>query len=193
MSEYMQPQSKASVEALENTLFDDTVIDALADKLGSYDQAYRSLGISAPTYERPESVVSTDGASVELGARAVAISNIMSTYNQLNKNMGARIVSEIPNSSFNQRYRYPEEITEQMGSKASNMLHANKNDFDVLNDTEGMIRAGFSAEYAESQKAGLKRGLVNKYGPGKAYAPERKKVVTKIERTVKRSQKSLSK
>jgi len=177
--------------SLESTLFDDSIIDSMADKLGSYDAAYRALGVSPPVYERPEiKTESNDGASVELGARALALHNIMGTYNQLNKAMGARIASQTPSSNFNQRYRYPEEVTEQMGGKASRMIHENEEDFDTLNATSQMLSSGFSTEEVDVQKARLKRDLSLQYGPGKAYAPERAKFVNKLARTAKKINKA---
>lgn len=191
MSEYMQSQKKGTTDTLDNTLFDDKLLDDMADKVGSYDEARRLLGIETPLYERPEITVHHEGASVELGARALATHNIMDTYNQLNKTMGARIVSEQPGNEFNQRYRHPEEVREHMGDKASKMIHENNDDFDTLNATSDMIKAGFSQESVDQQKAQLKRDMMNRYGPGKAYAPERNKLVNKLSKTAQRSSRHL--
>lgn len=180
MSEYMQPAKKPLTDSIENTLFDDTLLDDMADKVGSYDDARRLLGLKTPTYETPESTVSSDGASVKLASRALAASNIMATYNQLNKTMGARIASQQPGNDFVKRYDHPEQVTEHMGGKASGMIHRNDADFDTLNATKAMIEAGFDEEMVIRQKDILKRKMINKYGPGKAYAPGRRKFITHL-------------
>jgi hypothetical protein len=181
----MKSQPKGSAVSVSETLFDDALINEMADKVGSQDEAHRMLGLIPPRYERqPEP---TRGAAVELGARALAVHNVMETYNQLNKTMGARIVSERFDNEFDQRYSHPAEVRERMGEKAASMIRANKDDFDTLNASADMVKAGFSTQVVERQKRQLTTDLLDKYGPGKAYATDREKVVNKLSRTAKRT------
>jgi hypothetical protein len=174
------------------TLFDDNTFDKvehIVDTQGlSYSDARQIVG-SEPIYKTPEIKSKTaldDGVSVELGARALALNNVMATYNQLNRTRGANIVSQYPDNEFNTRYRHPEEVREHMGGKAAAMIHFNKEDFSVLNATDELIAAGFDAKIVNRQEDLIKKDLLNKYGPGKAYARDRKRVVQKVAKTAKK-------
>jgi len=174
------------------TLFDDDTFDKvehIVDTQGlSYGQARQIVG-SEPIYETPEVKTKTpsgDGVSVELGARALALNNVMATYNQLNRTRGANIVSQYPDNEFNTRYRHPEEVREHMGGKAAAMIHFIKEDFSVLNATDELIAAGFDAKSVIRQEDTIKKDLLNKYGPGKAYARDREKVVKRAAKTAKK-------
>jgi hypothetical protein len=188
MSEYMKAQPKGDAVSADETLFDDTLLNEMTRTVGSQDQAYLMLGIIPPRFERQ--VEPTRGAAVELGARALAVNNVMDTYNHLNKTMGARIVSERSDSDFNQRNSNPSKVIEGMGRKAAGMIHANKDDFDTLNASADMLNAGFSAQVVDRQKRQLTTDMLNAYGPGKAYAADREKVVNKLSRTAKRTSRS---
>ena len=186
MSEYAHSTHNREPETKDGMLFDDTTFDAALDQIVdtqgiSYYDARRKLGIPNETQEAEHLKTveqdSPDGASVSLAARALALSNIMGTFNQLNKTMGARKVSQHANNEFQARYQNPEEIIDRMGSKASTMLHRNKADLNVLNATDALAREGFDDEDVLRSRDDIKKDLINVFGPGKAYAPDRKKVV----------------
>ena len=176
------------------TLFDDDTfsrVEHIVYTQGlSYNDARRidEARHAESTYHIPEVKITepSDGVSVELGARALALNNIMATYNHLNKTMGANIISQIPDSEFNTRYQHPEQVREHMGGKAAAMLHYNVEDFTVLNATKELIDAGFDTTQVEMQQRAINKDLLNKYGPGKAYAPARKKLVKKVSNTAQR-------
>lgn len=131
------------------------------------------------------------GAAIEIGARAVAaVENIMATYNQLNKTEGARKTSAYVGNDFSRRYSKPEATLEGMGVKGSWMIHRNRADFDYLNNEAGMRQAGFSEAEINTEKEQLKNALVQKYGPNRAYAGERKKFITKVKRSARNADKS---
>jgi len=186
MSEYAHSTDHREPETKDGMLFDDTTFDAALDQIVdtqgiSYHDARRKLGIPYETQEDEHLATveqdSPDGASVSLAARALALSNIMGSFNQLNKTMGARKVSQQANNEFHARYQNPDEIIDRMGSKASTMLHRNKADLNVLNATDAMVREGFDDEDVLRSRDDIKKDLINVFGPGKAYAPDRKKVV----------------
>jgi len=199
MSEYasginnLPPEKPIRVHRIEegNALFDDNFayVEHLVDQGISYDDARRELGIEKPSYQTPEVIEDPNvdlhpGAAVELGARALAISNIMDTYNQLNKTRGARMVRDYTNNPFDKRYkRAADEMQEIMGIKASVMIHRNKEDFNTLAATSEMIEAGFTEEEAAAYRNGIEKKILNEYGPGKALADDRKKLVKRVSHT----------
>ena len=164
-------------ETQPETLFDDNTFNK-----------FEHIDSSEPVSITPESLIvePSDGVSVELGARALALNNIMATYNQLNRTRGANIVSQYPDNKFDTRYRHPEEVREHMGGKAAAMLHYNDEDFNVLNATNELIAAGFDVKSVIRQEVQIKKDLLDKYGPGKAYAGNRKRVVQKAAKTAKK-------
>jgi murein L,D-transpeptidase YcbB/YkuD len=174
MSEYAHSPVKTPKSLQEEALFDDTIFDDVEkhmDKLGiSVAEAQYALGVEAPRYERP--IAPEEGVSVDLGARALALSNIMDTYNQLNKLAGASQAGD-----FAARYSRPNDVYKNMTQKAERMLKSNKNDFETLNATDKFVAAGNDPDLVQLQEDRIKRELTNKYGPGKAYAPERAKAV----------------
>lgn len=146
----------------------------------SDDLDYAEIGVRPPE-------VTSEGVSVKLGAAATALGNIMTTYNQLNKTMGARMQNEQRQSndftarySMEDSYEGPEKMIERMGYKATRMLVANEKDFAVLNRTDALVTAGFSKSDAETSARKAKSSLVNKYGPGVAYAKDRDTMVRRI-------------
>lgn len=171
-------------------LFDDATFDEVEQTVNtiptSYDHARPVHDVE--TFHIPEITKEpSEGVSVELGARALALHNIMATYNQLNRTMGANIVASYTDSSFDTRYRHPDEIREKMGHRAAVMIHHNKADFQTLNATDELIAAGFDKTQVERQERRIQADLLNEYGPGKAYADERKKVVKKAETAAKKA------
>lgn len=200
MSEYAHRRSQSEPSPQTDTLFDDETFDAidrLVDVRGiSYDEARRIVSAKS-SYERPEPALSSRvpeapssspieaprGASVDLAARALALENIMATYNQLNKTMGATITSQYPDNAFEARYAHPEEVRENMGRKAAGMLHRNEADFKVLSAAADLIAVGFDQDEVTRQERRLKSELLDTYGPGKVYAPTRKRLVRTAKRT----------
>lgn len=209
MSEYasginnLPPQKPIRVSHLEegNVLFDDNFayIEHLTDQGMSYDDARRELGLENPSYQTPEVVEDPNvdlhpGAAVELGARALAISNIMDTYNQLNKTRGARMVRDYANNPFDTRYKSAaNEMQEMMGIKASVMINRNKEDFTTLAATGEMIEAGFTEEEAMAYRNGVEKKILNEYGPGKARADDRKELVKRVSQTAQTVNRSIKK
>ena len=174
------------------TLFDDDSFDDkiehIVDTRGvSYDDASRMVGVSvessAPEIQNASSA--QEGVSVELGARALALHNIMATYNQLNKTRGARLAGAVPGNSFDSTYRYPDEVRENMGLKATAMINSNYDDFRTLNATDELVAAGFDKTAVFVSEKAIQRNLLNVYGPGKAYAKQRSRLVKKVEKSSK--------
>ena len=171
----------------------DSQLEYIVDTQGvSYDQARRMLGLETVQYVAHEveseslAVEPSDGVSVELGVRALALSNIMATYNQLNKTMGANISSYYPNNDIDARYISPDVMRERMGKKAASMLHDNEADLNNLNATKELIAVGYEPKQVEIQRRKIGKDLLDRYGPGKVYSPVRKKVVQKAQRTANR-------
>lgn len=189
-----QPEALFDDNTFDNDELSDTQNDAIeriVDTQGvSYFEAARIMGLELKNeYQTPEIEViePSDGVSVSLGARALALKNIFATYNQLNKVMGANIItSRSVENRFNTRYDRPEEVIENMGLKATAMLNSNKKDLRILNATDELISAGYDPQHVQMHERKISKDLLDKFGPGKAYAPARKKVVQKVQRTANR-------
>ncbi len=189
MSEYAHRRISAKTPPQTETLFDDDTfskIDHIVDTRGeSYDQARRLLNIDAPHYETPEAAAPRDpseGVSVRLGTRAIALANIMATYNQLSSTMGVRKYRQYADNDFDARYERPEIVVENMGMKASVMIHRNEKDFEDITATKELIEAGFEPNAVAYQERRLKIDLNNMYGPGNTKAPARHKLITTARR-----------
>lgn len=186
MSEYIRPPRKTKVIEATNTLFTDSFVEDYSVTVGKpVLDTYELLGLVPEAGDHTHS-----GASVSLGERAVALANIMATFNQLNKTKGARTITHTANNRFEARYSEkgedPSAVIENMGRRAAIMIHHNELDYDVLNANQAMIAAGFNEKYVERQKNDLKKELVNVYGPGKAYVQHRSKVIRKAQVATKR-------
>jgi len=177
---WVKPFVQQPLPSIEGTLFEGAFLDDLANELGSSDLAHKELGVRSRE-------VQSEGVSVELSTAALALDNIMTTYNQLNRTMGARTqAEEREGSDFTARYNVdgahegPEKIIERMGYKATRMLMANENDFAALHKTKELIEAGFSTSDAEIAARIAKASLLTTYGPGVAYAKDRAALVQRI-------------
>ena len=161
------PEVPALFDDIDDAVFKDEEVDRVVDTRNvSYDVARRIVGVEEREYGVPKPV--GEGASVELGARALALHNIMDAYNQLNKTMGARISSQYADSSFTTRYSYPDEVMENMGRKAAQKLHSIESDFATLTDREELLAQGFSTEEINRTERLIRKDLLDTYGPGKA-------------------------
>lgn len=146
------------------------------------DLAFVAAGGAPKTTEteKPSEVKIEVGPSVELGARALALHNIMQTLNHANKTRGATITRQYADNDFDRRYGITaDDVQDGMIQKTSRMLGANEADFDVLTATDDMIAAGFPAEDVARMKARLKYDIVKAYGPGQAIAKDRARVVNR--------------
>lgn len=206
MSEYAHSSKEQPARQDDDALFDDATfdkIDHLVDTLGiSYDEAQRRVTgsravmpvIQAPykaprTPETASRIDAPHGAAVDLAARALALEHVMAAYNQLNKTNGAY---EGGRDAIDARYNHPDEVRDNMGRKAQHMVEATQADINVLNATDEMLAAGFDPATVLRQKDHLRSDLLDDYGPGRAYAPKRNKLVRKVQKTAKRAAKGRS-
>ena len=182
MSEYAHSPSRAQQLSQPEALFDDATFPETQYLLNVELPKLPSLEVHA---DHP-----TEGVSVELGARALALHNIMGTFNQLNKAMGVRKTFAYADNTFEARYSEPELVIENMGRKAAKMERYNREDYRTLNATRELIAAGFDPAQTQLQEALIQRDLLNDYGPGKSYAPNRKKVASKASAVAIKSNKA---
>lgn len=145
MSEYASSKHSADEIPQEMSIFDDALLDDMAAKLGSSDEAYRRLGIKKPDYVAPmRSQASVEGAAVDLGVRALAIHGIIEGISYRNKANGAQLTSQIEDSEFNKRYKSPEDVLSGMRYSSSRMRDKYEKHLDSLNASDALIAAGFN-------------------------------------------------
>ena len=183
MFEYASLEHSKNEVPLDESVFDDTLLDKTAEQLGSYDEARRRLGIKAPEYETPKSEAEL-GAFVTLDARTLAVQGILASINLANKAGGATRQAEITNSDFNRRYKDPEEAASNMRFGAKRHLGEH---FDTLNATGAMINAGFELDYVNFYKNRLRDRKKSFEGIGRKSVAIRKKEAEKVEQTAKNS------
>lgn len=199
MSEYPMTQSRSSVpESDANTLFDgvddavfkDDAVEHVVDTQGvSYDAARRVVGVEARQYDTPTPETAElsgfKGISVDLGARAVAITNIMKAYSQTSKTLGAE-----ERNDFEARYRHPGEVLVNMDEKAKRMERAANKDYAVLSGRADFLAAGAPLAMVDAIEDSIKRDVRKAYGPGKTNYRERDKVKRKVAATARKANKS---
>ena len=142
-----------------------------SNKSGAYLNDY---GVMEGLVETPR------GASVSLGERALALADIMNYYNQANKTRGA-IASP---GALRQRYgdRGGYEVSTNMKAKSNDLGRVAKRAFETLTAEDEMLAAGFHKEDINYGKQVLVSRMAGEFGPGKAYARDRQRVVRRAQK-----------
>lgn len=181
-------------------LFDENELDDLADKLGSYDLAYRRLGITpprdevdisiSPATEPAESPVrgvmnfveAPQGPSVSLEARAEAIAKVFDFYNKSNRARGA---VESRYTGFGRYGSEADEVANRMHGKVETAKTMANTALRTLAATDEMIRSGVPQYEAHSIATSISEDMNRQYGPGNALAPDRAKKLRKVNAAVR--------
>lgn len=133
-------------------------------------------------YEPSEIEPLQNGASVELGARAIALMKIMDGFNQQSKLRGISQASMY--TDFNERYKdRSSSVISGVASKAKEATRSLEEAVNVVSAEEELVQAGFTPMEARQIKRSLRRDLENKFGPGNSNYAARKKVTQKALRS----------
>lgn len=125
-----------------------------------------------------------EGPSVSLRARAISLRAIMGYFNQANKVRGMEESRDF--SGFDRRYgAKASKVANGMASKQESLHEGYRDSLDTLMAGYAMSEAGFSSEEIERGRRELAKDLRRAYGPGRAYASDREKLVRKADRTVR--------
>lgn len=186
MSEYASSKHSKHEALLEATIFDDALLDDMAEKLGSYDEARRHLGIKAPEYE-PPSIEAEPGAFLKLGARAIAVQGILEGINIRNRAGGASKTAEVVDSDFNRRYQNPQDILSGMSYSASRSEKEREKYLNILNATTAMIDAGFDPDHVTFYRNRLQDEVKPYEGAGPRSVTKRNKLARKVQNTADHS------
>ena len=189
--ERFQPSKKVPSKEvpLQNTLFDEAMIIGMTDDAISLDEVRRQLGIKAPEIITPKPPV--DGAFVKLGARALAIDQLMDSINYRNMKDGAHKTSETGGSDFNNRQSSPDATLSGMRFNDSQNKKADQESIDILNASTAMIAAGFSPEEVQWSRNRLIDTIKEYEGVGRKNVARRKKLGQTIQAVAIRQQKSI--
>lgn len=130
------------------------------------------------------------GASLSLAERALALSGIMSAYNQANKARGAKASPR----ALQERYgdKATREVVTNMGAKSVMLTRRAQRDFDTLTAHDAMLAAGFDEKDITMERTKLQNDLHQEYGPGNAYARDREKAVRRAKNAAPLSKKPIS-
>ena len=196
LSEYTHDESLANHVPEEyvpasNTLFDDETFKEVEHTVDtrnvSYAEARTIVGVETPFYETPKDpeLDLNPGVSVSLGARALALEEIMSTFNYLSRAAGAHKIIEHQDNDFEPRYSNPDIVIQNMDRKAAAMERKAESDYSILNATNALIDAGYDPKLAIQQEKQMKNKIIDTYGPGKMHAPDRAKIMRKVMKVAK--------
>ena len=106
---------------LDDEVFRDGEVERVVDTRGvSYDMARRIVDVPSRDSEvldrgSHESEQVAEGISVDLGARALALTAIMKLYGQMNQTRG---IEEHPDRLGQQGYKHPERVLDGMRGKS---------------------------------------------------------------------------
>jgi hypothetical protein len=118
-------------------------------------------------------------SSVNLADRAIAINGIMHVFNLQNRNRGANSKEGI--QDIKKRYFDSDSLLRNMDEKERVALEDYEKHFNTLAAVDKLRETGFSENDIQSEKDLLRADLEHYYGPGNAYAPDRKKLVKKVQ------------
>lgn len=132
----------------------------------------------------PIKVSEQHGASVHLRDRAIAIEAIMGYFNQANKANGLR--KSRGYNGFDARYgKGANEVAGNMTAKENRLYAEFMRSVNTLLARDSMIEAGFSPEEVDEESTQFIRDMYTEYGPGRADAGKRAKLVRKVNKTVR--------
>ena len=109
----------------------------------------------------------------------------MDAFNQANRAQGGRRALENKDPSFTGHFEDPEQVATMMSKKGRQVIDALAGDFAVLSGTESLLANGFPPQDVEKYADEIRADLFASYGPTKAYANHRQKVVKKARRAAR--------
>ncbi|MEO6109626.1 MAG: hypothetical protein ABIP50_01265 [Candidatus Saccharimonadales bacterium] len=178
------------IVSLDETLFDDAIIDAITPEYSTPEQTMRSLGITKPEPVIPELKEPKPGASVDLEMRFSAASTIMKHFNHQAILESAKKVRGVGGNKFdsfyNGKHKNPDAWFEGMKDKDAMMGDHAKEALDVLNASDAMYKAGFEADEIAAARRIVQRETSD-FLPGASNGPARAKKLTVFEKTAERA------
>lgn len=175
----------------ESTLFG-PIIDEMSAKRADpnyYDDVYAEFNLipPQPTYELEPS----EGASVSLGQRALALEAITLAISHEHKLSGAKVQANDPASYFSRQYGNDVyNVLEGMKARQYQLDQARKAAIEVLNASTAMQESGFTEEEVDVQRTGIKQELDRLNGTGREANYGRKKIVSRADKSAQRTQQS---
>ena len=168
---------------LDDEVFRDGEVERVVDTRGvSYKMARRIVDVPSRDSEvldrgSHESEQVAEGISVDLGARALALTAIMKLYGQMNQTRG---IEEHPDRLGQQGYKRPERVLDGMRKKSKRTNREIKKHVAILSGRTAFLATGMSPETIDWLETGIEDSLRKGWGPGNAYAPARNKLVRKV-------------
>lgn len=190
-SEYTHTESPAEYAPQSNTIFDDSIFEKVEDTVDkqnvSYAEARTIIGVETPFYETPKDPEfdPNPGVYINLGTRALALQEIMSTYNYISRVDGVHKKRAEAGNDFDRRYANPDAVVASMNFKASMMRRNAEKYYGILNATGALVDAGYDQGQGNEgralrQEKQMRNALIDTYGPGNKgdlHAYARKKLV----------------
>ncbi len=141
-------------------------VDDVCDKLGSYDDAFRALGISSPNEihytATPE--IFEDGPALRIDARAIALEGIMKYLNQHYRTKGSRSQLTLKNSAFRNRYADPEEVQQAAEQKTRSLRPAFTKGIDILAGGPDLRASDMDDELVERETLATQADINKEFG-----------------------------
>jgi len=133
---------------------------------------------------------SNPGISVSLADRALALEDIMASYNQDSKIGGIDSIRNTYRNRFDMSYDNPDEIRQSAQTKAERLRKMASRALKVLNASDEMLSNGYNPDDVLIREVKLGRELRDKFGPGNSDSKKRANAVKKAATVAKKSQKS---
>jgi len=189
-TEYIESREvHSSAVPVDQTLFDEKFIKIAQEKAGlsNIDDSYAELNIIPP---QPEySSDPTEGASLNLSDRAVALKAIVKARSHTSQLLGADLQARDPGSSFSREYGNDTRAVIAGMYERQNLLDREAEfQLHVLNGTTAMKNAGFSDDDTVESLDGLQGELRQFSGTGKEVRARRSKDLMKVDKTASRPQ-----
>lgn len=128
--------------------------------------------------------------AVELGAKAIALEQIMKRYNQESKLGGLAITRKMNPNQFDRRYK---DKADKVHKGALTKLDGLRLDYDeavsVLTASDAMRAHGYSEQDIQMHESRLRKALSKDLGPGNSNSKERAKAVNKAKKAANANKK----
>lgn len=163
---------------------DDLDIDGQIE-LFSLDEEHLGYNLNTNSNSNPL-IDSNPGIFVNLADRALALADIMASYNQNSKIGGIDSIRTTSRNRFDMSYDNPDKIRQSAQTKAERLRKIANSALKVLNASDQMLSNGYNPDDVLFREVKLGRELRDKFGPGKSDFKKRSQVVDKAKKASKR-------
>jgi hypothetical protein len=164
-------------------------LDHAVETFGSYDEAYRHLGVTPDEVDfghLPETetvAVELPPIAVNLGERALALADIMEYLNKANKTRGSATLMDNGGGEFRTRYGLAApDVQHGAEINTTKLIDRFRRGVGVLAATDALRAHGYDEDDIELEYSRMQSDINRNFGVGNAYAKDRHVAVKKAAR-----------